>query len=515
MSEKKLHSPEFERIRKRLDSDSKKMMNALWELLTSNKPEWVEQYQIAESIYQSNFLDIVKNEEMVSINTSDYSPNRELNLLINELVEYKDPVLNEKINTLWNELHFEISSYKTKIEGNNLSDIEFQKKYDLIKDSNDRKNAWIKYMKLGGDIASRLIELVKLRNKVAKHNGYNNYYEMKLNTQEIELSLVKTVIKEIRSQLDPIYKKMKAEIDLDIGNKFRIDKRDIRSWHYEDPFFQSYSTHKVDNNIDPQIIISFLERWMSERGIELTKIISQSDLVARSNKSPANFCLNIDRRDDIRISCNYQPNNKGVGVLLHELGHAVYEKEINNELPFLMRQPAHIFLSEGIAILFESLTDYIIQNLQNKCMNEDPNANSDEYKKALITKLYWIITLVEFEQELYKNPEQNLNELWWNIVEDVQGIQRPAEWDFPYWARKAHITTLPVYYQNYLLGEVIASQLEYILNKKFNRWYTQESIQYLSQNLFRLGLSQNWESILRNYFQCKLETKFLIGKLIY
>ncbi len=43
-------------------------------------------------------------------------------------------------------------------------------------------------------------------------------------------------------------------------------------------------------------------------------------------------------------------------TMLHELGHAVYGKFIDKSLPFLLREPAHIFATEAVAMFFGRLS---------------------------------------------------------------------------------------------------------------------------------------------------------------
>ena len=40
--------------------------------------------------------------------------------------------------------------------------------------------------------------------------------------------------------------------------------------------------------------------------------------------------------------------------MLHELGHAIYDKYIDQSLPFVLREPAHSFTTEGVAMFFGS-----------------------------------------------------------------------------------------------------------------------------------------------------------------
>jgi peptidyl-dipeptidase A len=73
----------------------------------------------------------------------------------------------------------------------------------------------------------------------------------------------------------------------------------------------------------------------------------------------------------------------------------------------------------------------------------------------------WAMVMRGFEKELYRDPDQDLNALWWSLVERYQGLRAPARpagaADF---AAKIHVVSAPVYYHNYLLGECFASQID-------------------------------------------------------
>ena len=57
------------------------------------------------------------------------------------------------------------------------------------------------------------------------------------------------------------------------------------------------------------------------------------------------------------------------------------------------------------------------------------------------------------------HPEQDLNKLWWDLVEKHQGLQRPAGRNAPDYASKIHIVSAPCYYHNYMMGELFACQV--------------------------------------------------------
>ena len=44
-----------------------------------------------------------------------------------------------------------------------------------------------------------------------------------------------------------------------------------------------------------------------------------------------------------------------MGTILHELGHGVYDKNIDSSLAFSLRTPAHTFTTEAIAKIFGNI----------------------------------------------------------------------------------------------------------------------------------------------------------------
>ena len=67
--------------------------------------------------------------------------------------------------------------------------------------------------------------------------------------------------------------------------------------------------------------------------------------------------------------------------------------------------------------------------------------------------------MFRFEKALYDDPDQDLNALWWDIVERYQMVKRPEGRNAPDYASKIHIVSAPAYYHNYLLGQLFADQV--------------------------------------------------------
>jgi len=71
----------------------------------------------------------------------------------------------------------------------------------------------------------------------------------------------------------------------------------------------------------------------------------------------------------------------------------------------------------------------------------------------------WVQVMYRFERAMYADPEQDLNALWWSLVERYQMLRKPEGRNAPDWASKIHVALYPAYYHNYMLGELLASQL--------------------------------------------------------
>ena len=115
--------------------------------------------------------------------------------------------------------------------------------------------------------------------------------------------------------------------------------------------------------------------------------------------------------------------------------------------------------------------------------------------------LRWAITLVRFERELYRDSNQNLNRLWWEYVERFQKVTPPPDRDQADWASKTHLATSPVYYQNYVLGELMASQLLNFIRSeivKSDSYAGHPAVgQYLVEKVFKPGARYDWNTMLK------------------
>ncbi len=112
----------------------------------------------------------------------------------------------------------------------------------------------------------------------------------------------------------------------------------------------------------------------------------------------------------------------------------------------------------------------------------------------------FVLIMTDFESQMYANPDQDLQDLWWTLIEKYQKISRPiGRESCADYAAKYHIGLAPVYYFSYLLGEVFASSIQKVIQSKFNLNHVADPRcgKFLSEKLFSPGNSMPWDELVQ------------------
>ena len=178
---------------------------------------------------------------------------------------------------------------------------------------------------------------------------------MAIKLQEHEPEQLLTIFDELEGLTREPFTKMKAEMDGELATRFGIDPEAMMPWHYDNPFFQAAPpSEKVDldefykENANENIT-EIARVFYEDIGLPIEEVLKRSDLYEREGKDQHAFCISIDRAGDVRTLCNIKPTAEWMDTMLHENGHAVYDKYLDRSLPFNVRESSHIFTTEGVA----------------------------------------------------------------------------------------------------------------------------------------------------------------------
>jgi peptidyl-dipeptidase A len=195
--------------------------------------------------------------------------------------------------------------------------------------------------------------------------------------------------------------------------------------------------------------------------------------------------------------------------MLHELGHSVYSsKNIPRTVPYVLRAEAHILTTEGIAMMFQRFSKHrafleaMGLSVQNPQAFDETAAKVERNELLIFSR--WCQVMLRFEKAMYEDPEQDLNALWWDLVEKYQMVKRPAGRNAPDYGSKIHIVSAPVYYHNYMMGQLFASQLHHAIARDVLKGADPRTALYngrpevgrfLVEKVFVPGRTRDWDGL--------------------
>jgi peptidyl-dipeptidase A len=457
---------------------------------------------------------------------------RQLTVLYNAYLKNQlEPELLEKIVDLGREIEMKFNTFRAAIKGKAVTNNDILEILKNEKNSNQRKEAWLAGKKVGAVVADDIIRLVKLRNQAAQKLGFNNYHTLSLTTKEQDAAELDRIFSELFELTNEPFAKLKAELDGILAKNYGINVSEFMPWHYHDPFFQETPlVYDIDLDVyyKDKDVKELAVKFFAGIGLPVESIIENSDLYEREGKYPHAFCEDIDRQGDVRILCNLKNNESWMGTILHELGHGVYDKYNDPQTPYLLRKPAHTFTTEAVAMFFGRLSRnaaWMRQMLEltdnQKIEIEKVSAKYTRLKQIIFAR--WAMVMYDFEKQLYANPDQDLNALWWRMVEKYQLVTKPEGRNEPDWASKIHIALYPCYYHNYLLGEMFASQMHYYLVHNILNLESDANVSYVNQSkvgdflrkkVFEPGALYSWNDMIKRAAGEPLTSKFFVEQFV-
>jgi peptidyl-dipeptidase A len=510
---------------------------ASWEAAISGKPEdfkKAEDLNLKMMALYSDKESLKKLEEIkISGMITDTLLNRQLDVLYRSFVMAKADT--GKLNTMVRmgiAIEQKYGNFRTEVKGKKMSDNDVEEILHTSKDVNYQKEVWEAQKKIGPIVADDIKKLVQVRNEVAKELGFKNYHEMSLTLSDQDPKEVSALFDELDSLTTIAFAQVKADIDTYFVKYYNLKStNELMPWNYQNRFFQEapkiYDVD-LDKYYKDKNLETLVTNYYEGIGLPMEEILKNSDLYEKPGKNQHAFCTDIDNAGDVRVLCNIKSNSYWMNTLLHEFGHAVYDKNIDTTLPFILRDPAHTFTTEAIANMFGrfSANPQWLKDITGISEEEKMKIAENSFKTLRLQQLVfsrWAQVMYRFEKSMYDDPKQDLNKLWWDLVEKYQLLKRPAGRNEPDWATKIHIATYPCYYHNYLLGELLASQLYYYIvgniiksdDYKFQSFAGNKEIgSYLKDKVFAPGSRWYWNEMIEKATGEKLTAKYYAKQFV-
>jgi peptidyl-dipeptidase A len=407
-------------------------------------------------------------------------------LYLQYLEKQVDPALLRKMVEKSNAVEEKFNKFRARVDGEELTDNEVRKVLKTSRDSKRLRAVWEASKAVGGEVADDLKELVRFRNEAAKQLGFKNFHALQLYLNEQNGDDLVRLFDQLDDLTREPFAAAKADIDRRLAERYRIAEDQLLPWHYHDPFFQD-TPAVLDADLDAPYrsadILALCRDFYAGIGLPIDRVIAKSDLYEKKGKSQHAFCTDIDRDGDVRVLGNIKPNDQWASTMLHEFGHSVYSSlNIPHAVPYVLRMESHILTTEGVAMMFERLSKRgaFLEKMGVKVPDRDAfdaaGAKALRYRLLIFSR--WCQVMLRFEKSMYEDPDQDLGKLWWDLVEKYQQVRRPAGRKAPDYGSKVHIVSAPVYYHNYMMGELFASQVHHAIARDVYKGADSESVIY-------------------------------------
>jgi peptidyl-dipeptidase A len=500
---------------------------AEWEAAVRGTPEALGREQAAQEAYMRFWADPERYEtarrlhESASIREPELE--RQLRLIYLTAGRYQlDAALLSRIAAVEARVRGKYYNFRARVDGAERSDNELDEILATNRSTDQVRRAWEASKQVGTQVAEDIRELARLRNRGARDQGFRDHFQRSLTLDEVDETELFELFERLEASTRPLFAALKARIDGLRSQHFGASVEELAPWHYGDRFFQrapSLEPIDLEASFAGRDPVELAKATYDGLGLEVRGILGPSDLYPRSGKNQHAFCTHIDRNGDIRTLNNLVPGRRWTETLLHELGHGVYERYLDPALPWLLREPSHSLTTEAVALLMGSLTADAtwlrdILGVPPAAAEEAAGVARRREQAQRLVFTRWCLVMVHFERRLYADPDGDLDAAWWELVERYQLLRRPKGRSAPDWAAKIHVALVPVYYQNYQLGHLVAEQLRHYLARAAGG-ITGRPVagSWLCERVFHPGAREGWRSHVRSATGEALDPGYFVASL--
>lgn len=310
--------------------------------------------------------------------------------------------------------------------------------------------------------------LVRVRVKIAKKLGFNNFIELgylRMNRVDYDAKMVDSFRKQVIDSVVPLasslYEKQRIRLRLD----------SLRYYDEKFEFNDGNPTPKGDAN------------WIIEQGKYMYHELSPEtsefidfmidndlmDLTTKKGKAGGGYCTFIPDYKSPFIFSNFNGTSGDIDVLTHEAGHAfqVYRSS-------WIEVPELLWATYESSEIHSMSMEFFTMNWMENFFKEDTNKYKFLHLSNAIKFIPYGVLVDHFQYKIYENPNLTPAERKF-IWRDLEKIYKPhcdySENPFlekgTWWFQQAHIFELPFYYIDYSLAQICALQFWQKMNKNY------------------------------------------------
>ncbi len=414
-------------------------------------------------------------------------------------------------------------------------------------DLEERRRVWEASKEIGRPLKANLVELRRLRNEIARANGWSSYFGLMTAEYGLTADEMIAILDAVSNDVMPLYGDVSTWATKQLAKRYRqpAPRSGVPAHWYPNRWAQEWGGLVPALDLDPYFkdrspewIVKTAEDFYVGIGFAPMpeSFWTKSDLypvpagTARQKNSHAS-AWHVDLRNDLRSLMSVEPNAEWFFTSHHEFGHIVYYQSYTRpEVPPILREGANRAFHEGVGELISlaaGQTPYLRKRgILPADLKIDPNqALLEDALTRTVAFLPWSAgVMTHFEYELYEKelPPEQWQKRWWELVAKYQGVVPPdaarlTDPDLCDACTKTHIIDDPAGYYDYALATVIKFQLhEHIARDILKQdphacdYSGNKAVGDYLKTILEKGSTEDWRSVLREATGEDLSTRAML-----
>ena len=402
-------------------------------------------------------------------------------LFLNEALYTKimnDPALTDLVDRITDQEN----STRYQVGNRQLTRAEIT---DLIAHNPDRKlreQAWRATSQITAANGARIQKAIKLRNELAGKYSSELFSTFMLHRKGLEVEQLFEWFDEIGEKTEPAYQSLLRRVGRELG----VAK--VEPWDME-YYFSNFTNDFESEKFPTESGWSKAKQLASSLGYNLDSVEMH---VADLSFAGAAYPVLYGR--EVKILANRYSGIYFYDRLLHATGHALHY-QMMSEPSFLLRANYAEPTDEGMAqILALMLYRPEVNTELFGLTPAQAHLVESTYRLKMLYSVRNTIADSLSEFEAYADPDQDLSAVYNRIHARYLGVDMH---DVPVWAFNPMYGSDPIYLQSFVVGEMVAHQIEHKTDIKFGRYWGTKTGAYLKASFYSQGAEQTLNGLMR------------------
>ncbi len=491
--------------------------------------------QLRDMFRKSNVFEQMQGYQAV---TSDTQLQRRLQLLfplfyystgIPKTLDDKIIELTASINTQWSAHHAYWTDKEGTLTGKQGGKVllkgDVTGYLERLEDVDDRESLYLqsisveKVLKTAG-----FKELIKLRNEAAHQitigdHTFENYYSLQLYLQGFDENQLLKTYESILAATELAQNNLVGKAIEEFGKKALLP--------YNLPYYlkpldpQRVGQAEIDAYFAKDKMLPWAKETVKDIGLDLGKEPLSTiilDLESRIGKYPDVCTVPVELPEDVRLSALLtRGSQQDELALLSGIGCSIHYASVRWSVP-----KAHSMLLEPVLVeatatfLGELIFDPEWYARYTTMPPEMAKATLLRYRDDRVMRLRTMIVAALFEREIYRNPDADYDEVWWNLAEKHLKLSRVQDDNgglVSAWGTIPQLVNDPVRLQNSVLAAMVAAQVRAYLRKQNQSIVANPKTgQFLIERFYQQGAAVPWDQIVQVATGEPLTSKYLVER---